>query len=91
MELHHLIFQVTQSSSPVSHGANALKLDNEIILRMINQKYLKEDIKSNDNDQYHQELLKSKCEKVLLKILQLNEMQKFLLHKKLWKLDHEEK
>ena len=32
MELLHLIFQIN-STNPVSHGANALKLENEVVFR----------------------------------------------------------
>ena len=46
------------NSSPVSHGANALKLENEINLESNNQSMLKEDI-NQTNNQYHEELLKN--------------------------------
>ena len=45
------------NSNPVSHGANALKLENEIVTEDVNQQIAKEDI--NDvNNQYHEEILK---------------------------------
>ena len=44
--------------NPVSHGANALKVDSEVTSEMINQTSAKEDI-NHVNDQYHQELLKN--------------------------------
>ncbi len=48
----------TNNSSPVSHGANALKLENEITSEMINQSAVKDDI-NQVNNQYHEELLKN--------------------------------
>ena len=48
----------TSSSNPVSHGANALKLENEITSEMVNQPDIKGDI-NQVNDQYHEELLKN--------------------------------
>ncbi len=48
----------TNSSNPVSHGANALKLENEITSEMVDQSNLKNDI-NNTNNQYHEELLKN--------------------------------
>jgi len=46
------------NSNPVSHGANALKLENEIVTEDVNQQIAKEDI--NDvNNQYHEEILKN--------------------------------
>ena len=41
------------SSSPVTHGANALKLENEVITESFNESV------SNVNNQYHEELLKN--------------------------------
>ena len=46
------------SSSPVSHGANALKLENEVISENLNDMVVKQSI-DEVNDQYHQELLKN--------------------------------
>ena len=48
----------TSSSNPVSHGANALKLENEITSEMVDKLDIKEDI-NKVNDQYHEELLKN--------------------------------
>ncbi len=48
----------TNSLNPVSHGANALKLDNEISSEQINQTTLNEDI-NQVNKEYHEELLKN--------------------------------
>ncbi|MDB3888367.1 cell division protein FtsZ [Candidatus Pelagibacter sp.] len=45
------------NTSPVSHGANALKLENEIVSETFNQPLIKEDI-NEVNKQYHEELLK---------------------------------
>ena len=45
------------SSNPVSHGANALKLENEINSQTISQPAIKEDI-NQVNKEYHEELLK---------------------------------
>jgi cell division protein FtsZ len=46
------------NSSPISHGANALKLENEVILETANQSSIKEDV-NQVNNQYHEELLKN--------------------------------
>ena len=46
------------NSSPISHGANALKLENEVTSETISQPSVKEDI-NQVNKQYHEELLKS--------------------------------
>ncbi len=48
----------SNNSNPVSHGANALKVENEITSEMFSQTSAKEDI-NHVNDQYHQELLKN--------------------------------
>jgi cell division protein FtsZ len=48
----------TNNSSPISHGANALKLENEVTSETANQQLVKEDI-SHVNNQYHEELLKN--------------------------------
>ena len=44
--------------NPISHGANALKLDDEVSSETVNQTAVKEDI-NHVNNQYHEELLKS--------------------------------
>ena len=46
------------TSNPISSGANALKLENEIMSDNNNQTVVNEDI-NQINDQYHQELLKN--------------------------------
>ena len=46
------------SSSPISHGANALKLENEVTSNSENQPIVKEDI-NQINNLYHEELLRS--------------------------------
>ena len=43
------------STNPISHGANALKLENEVVSENINNKESVDDV----NDQYHKELLKN--------------------------------
>jgi cell division protein FtsZ len=48
----------SSNSTPVSHGANALKLENEIISENINDSVVKNDI-DQTNSQYHEELLKN--------------------------------
>ena len=48
----------TNNASPISHGANALKLENEVSLTSDNQPTTQEDI-NNVNSQYHEELLKN--------------------------------
>jgi len=48
----------TNGPNPISHGANALKLDNEITSETISQPKIKEDI-NQVNNQYHEELLKN--------------------------------
>ena len=48
----------SNNSNPVSHGANALKLENEVTSENINQPLVKEDI-NQTNNQYHEELLKN--------------------------------
>ena len=45
-------------TNPVSHGANALKLENEVISENLNQNSTHEEI-SQVNNQYHEELLKN--------------------------------
>jgi cell division protein FtsZ len=47
----------TNSSGPVSHGANALKLENEVLSESDNHLEAQEDI-NQVNNQYHEELLK---------------------------------
>jgi cell division protein FtsZ len=52
-------FNFSQSnSSPVSHGANALKLENEVTSEIANQPAIKEEV-NKVNNQYLEELLKS--------------------------------
>jgi cell division protein FtsZ len=46
------------NTNPVSHGANALKLDNEIVSENINENIVRNDI-DQANNQYHEELLKN--------------------------------
>ena len=46
------------SSNPVSHGANALKLENEAMSENLNQQLISDDI-SKTNNEYHNELLKN--------------------------------
>ena len=46
------------NTTPVSHGANALKLENEITSENINEPIVKNDI-DQTNNQYHEELLKN--------------------------------
>ena len=48
------------TSNPVTHGANALKLENEVVSENINESV-------NDvNNQYHEELLKNQDAEILL-------------------------
>ncbi|MDB9746631.1 cell division protein FtsZ, partial [Candidatus Pelagibacter sp.] len=47
----------TNNSSPISHGANALKLENEITANNVSQSSVNEDI-NQVNNAYHEELLK---------------------------------
>ena len=48
----------SSNSSPVSHGANALKLENEVTSEIANQPVIKEEV-NRVNNQYLEELLKS--------------------------------
>jgi cell division protein FtsZ len=48
----------SNNSNPISHGANALKLENEVASETISQQSVNEDI-NQANDQYHEELIKS--------------------------------
>ena len=48
----------SSNSSPVSHGANALKLENEVTSEIANQPAIKEEV-NKVNKQYLEELLKS--------------------------------
>ncbi len=61
-------FSFSNSSNPVSHGANALKLENEIVSENFNESV-------NDiNDQYHNELLKNQeAENIVENISEENE------------------
>ena len=45
-------------SNPISHGANALKLEDEVVSENINQKEARDDI-NQINNEYHEELLKN--------------------------------
>ena len=47
----------TNSTNTVSHGANALKLENEVVSESVNRPIAQEDI-NQVNNQYHEELLK---------------------------------
>ncbi len=47
------------NSNPVLHGANALKLENEVVLENSNDNMLAKESISEVNDQYHEELLKN--------------------------------
>ena len=47
----------TNGSNTVSHGANALKLENEVVSEAVSQTMVREDI-NQVNNQYHKELLK---------------------------------
>ena len=48
----------TNNTNPVSYGANALKLENEIVSESVSNPTTQEDI-NNVNNQYHEELLKN--------------------------------
>jgi cell division protein FtsZ len=48
----------TNGSNTLSHGANALKLENEVITESVSQPMVQEDI-DQVNNQYHEELLKN--------------------------------
>ena len=48
----------TNVSGPISHGANALKLENEVESANVSHQSINEDI-NQTNNQYHEELLKS--------------------------------
>jgi cell division protein FtsZ len=48
----------SSNSSPVSHGANALKLENEVTSEIANQPAIKEEV-NKANNQYLEELLKN--------------------------------
>ena len=56
-------------SNPVSHGANALKLENEVVSENFN------DSVDDVNDQYHEELLKNQqAENIVENIADENEV-----------------
>ena len=58
------------SSNPISHGANALKLDNEVVSENINNESIDE-----INNQYHEELLKNQeAENIVENISEENEI-----------------
>ena len=64
----------TNNSSPMSHGANALKLENEVTSETVNQEIIKEDI-NQINNQYHEELLKNQeAENIVENTLNENEV-----------------
>ena len=46
------------NNNPVSHGANALKLENEVTSETMSQQVIEDDI-NKVNNQYHEELLKN--------------------------------
>jgi cell division protein FtsZ len=48
----------TNNSSPMSHGANALKLENEVTSENLTESVVQEDV-NQVNNQYHEELLKN--------------------------------
>jgi cell division protein FtsZ len=48
----------SSNSSPLSHGANALKLENEVTSEIVNQPAIKEEV-NKVNNQYLEELLKN--------------------------------
>ncbi len=48
----------TNASGPISHGANALKLENEVEAANVSHQSVNEDI-NQTNNQYHEELIKS--------------------------------
>ncbi len=48
----------TNASGPISHGANALKLENEVESETVSHQSVNEDI-NQTNNQYHEELIKS--------------------------------
>ena len=48
----------TNNTSPISHGANALKLENEVTSENLAESVVQEDI-NQANNQYHEELLKN--------------------------------
>ena len=48
----------SNNSNPISHGANALKMENEVASETINHEVIKDDI-NQINKQYHEELLKN--------------------------------
>ena len=64
----------TNTSSPVSHGANALKLENEVTSETVSQEIIKDDI-NQINNQYHEELLKNQeVEKIVENTFEENEV-----------------
>tara|TARA_Y100000591_G_scaffold161893_1_gene139631 strand:+ start:1 stop:1482 length:1482 start_codon:yes stop_codon:yes gene_type:complete len=48
----------TASAEPITHGANALKLENEVVSEEINNQSIQDDI-NKVNNEYHEELLKN--------------------------------
>ena len=61
-------------SNPISHGANALKLENEVVSKNFNESV------DEVNNQYHQELIKDQKPKRLSKILLMT--TRYLFHKR---------
>jgi cell division protein FtsZ len=55
----------TNSTNTLSHGANALKLENEVIAESVSQPMVQEEI-NQVNNQYHEELLKDQQAKSIV-------------------------
>tara|TARA_B100000745_G_C19799466_1_gene262902 strand:- start:9 stop:497 length:489 start_codon:yes stop_codon:yes gene_type:complete len=55
----------SNNTSPLSHGANALKLENEVVSETISQQTAQEDI-NKVNNQYHEELLKNQEAEIIV-------------------------
>jgi cell division protein FtsZ len=55
----------TNSTNTLSHGANALKLENEVITESVSQPMVQEEI-NQVNNQYHEELLKDQQAKSIV-------------------------
>ena len=76
----------TSASGPISHGANALKLENEVASETDDHQSVNENI-NQINNQYHEELLKVIRQKMLYKIIQM--MRRFLPVKQLKNKKHQ--
>ena len=64
----------TNSSSAVSHGANALKLENEVVSEGVSETMAQEEI-GHVNNQYHEEILKKyQAESIIENSLKENEV-----------------